>query len=93
MKETSKMSWEDPKMLELDALPEALGNCVDGTTASGGTGGSGACSSGGIPTAGDQACSTGGMTSSVGIGHLCSSGGIAGPTAGDCQTGANPGPA
>jgi hypothetical protein len=28
MKEGSKMTWVDPKMLELDVLPEALGHCV-----------------------------------------------------------------
>jgi len=91
IKERSKSTWEDPRMLELDALPEAFGNCVNGNTATGGQGGSGACSVGGIPNAGDQACVNGGQTSAAGIGHLCNSGGCAGPTAGDCTTGGTPG--
>jgi hypothetical protein len=92
MKEISKMSWEDPKMLELDALPEAFGNCVNGETASGGGSPSLACTVGGVATPGDQSCHTGGQTSAAGPGHLCISGGIAGPLAGDCQTGSTPGP-
>ena len=94
MKEGSKMSWADPKMLELDALPEALGHCSSGFTASDGaapaacqTGGSpdvpSMCGAGGQPV---QSCHTGQVTSAVGTGHLCNSGGSAG---GECNAGSS----
>ena len=37
-------------------------------------------------------CHNGEQTSGTGIGHLCQNGGIAGPDADDCITGADPGP-
>jgi hypothetical protein len=91
MKEGSKMTWADPKMLELDVLPEALGHCSDGSSASNGAPAA-ACQVGSSPTAtGVQSCHTGEVTSAVGTGHLCNSGGCAGPQADGCQTGSNPG--
>jgi hypothetical protein len=87
MREISRMSWEDPKMLELDALPEALGHCNDGSSASA-EGAPGACISGGVPTQGTQSCHTGEQTSgSAGTGHLCNNGGVAGPLGGGCSSG------
>ena len=75
MKEGSKMTWADPKMLELDVLPEALGHCVTGSSQS---------------DTGLQSCHTGELTSGVHSGHLCNSGGVAGPEFSDCNTGGNP---
>ena len=76
MKEGSRMTWADPKMLELDVLPEALGHCVTGSSQT--------------DTA-NQSCHTGELTSGAGIGHLCNSGGCAGPDAAGCNVGTSPG--
>ena len=76
MKEGSKMTWADPKMLELDVLPEALGTLCDRKFANG--------------YGSYQSCHTGELTSGTGFGHLCNSGGVTGPTANcaSCNTGA-----
>jgi hypothetical protein len=94
----TKTKWEDPKMLELNALPEALGHCVSGSTATSTGSAISACQTGGIPTgcaagqAAVESCTNGQNTSAAGGGHNCSNGGVAGGISGQCTSGASVGP-
>jgi hypothetical protein len=50
----------------------------------------GHCVTGSTATA--LACTNGQFTAGTGLGHSCSSGGVAGPKVSDCTVGAQPGP-
>ena len=89
--EESKMRWEDPKMLELDALSEVMGHCAGGGTAT--ASGEAGCQTGGVPDTVTpppiiQECHTGEFTAAGGgNAHWCNSGGFAGTLFGGCTSG------